>query len=334
MDEQISVIVPVYKVEPYLPRCIESILSQTYSNLEIILVDDGSPDNCPAICDAYAQRDSRIRVIHKKNGGQSDARNAGMNIARGKYFAFIDSDDFVSPDYIVSLYSSLQKSGAEISAIGRRIVFEGESLPNEKQVESAEYSYDTKAAIRELLIMNISPEVSGKLFCAELFTNIRFPVGEIYEDLAIIFHLFLRAKHVTYSSQPLYQYFIRQGSTMQSPFDMRQYVEVRWIEEATALISQRFPELDQEIRGRCIWSYFKTLYRILCAKDRKMYRAQQDEMLCKIRQNARGLLFSNRIDRNLKIKIASLYFGRYGYYCVQKASDAIKQIKAAHRFYV
>ena len=100
----ISVIVPVYKVEPYLNKCIESIVNQTYKNLEIILVDDGSPDNCPAICDSWAEKDSRIKVIHKENGGLSDARNAGMVHATGEYIAFVDSDDYIDPEMYQSLY--------------------------------------------------------------------------------------------------------------------------------------------------------------------------------------------------------------------------------------
>ena len=98
--ELISIVIPVYKVELYLEKCIESIINQTYKNLEIIIVDDGSPDNCPQICDEYSKKDKRIKVIHKENGGLSDARNAGIDIATGKYIAFVDSDDYVSDDYV------------------------------------------------------------------------------------------------------------------------------------------------------------------------------------------------------------------------------------------
>lgn len=105
----ISVIVPVYKVEPYLDRCVRSIVEQTYTDLEIILVDDGSPDNCPAICDAWAERDSRVKVIHKQNGGLSDARNAGMDIATGEYIGFVDSDDWIAPEMYQILYNMLQR---------------------------------------------------------------------------------------------------------------------------------------------------------------------------------------------------------------------------------
>lgn len=122
-NELVSVIVPVYKVEPYLDRCVASILAQTYPNLEVILVDDGSPDNCPALCDAWAQRDARIRVIHKKNGGQSDARNVGLDAASGAYISFVDSDDYIAENFIETLYDLLHEYHTDISAVHWKLVY-------------------------------------------------------------------------------------------------------------------------------------------------------------------------------------------------------------------
>ena len=129
----ISVIVPVYRVEAYLERCVKSILSQTYKNLEVILVDDGSPDQCPAICDACAEKDARVKVIHQENKGLSGARNAGINAASGEYLAFVDSDDYVSPHFIEELYQLLQDTGCAIGQCrfsyvkGDGLVEEGDS---------------------------------------------------------------------------------------------------------------------------------------------------------------------------------------------------------------
>lgn len=122
-NELVSVIVPVYKVEPYLDRCVASILAQTYPNLEVILVDDGSPDNCPALCDAWAQRDARIRVIHKKNGGLSDARNVGLDAASGAYISFVDSDDYIAENFIETLYDLLHEYHTDISAVHWKLVY-------------------------------------------------------------------------------------------------------------------------------------------------------------------------------------------------------------------
>ena len=124
----ISVIVPVYNVEAYLDKCISSIVNQTYRNLEIILVDDGSPDNCPAMCDAWAKKDSRIRVIHKLNGGLSDARNAGMTVTTGELMAFVDSDDWIDVHYIEYLYNALRQSNADISACDLREVYDDTTM--------------------------------------------------------------------------------------------------------------------------------------------------------------------------------------------------------------
>ena len=121
---KISVIIPVYKVEEYISRCIKSVVDQTYSNLEIILVDDGSPDNCPAICDKWAEKDSRIKVIHKKNGGLSDARNAGMQIASGEFIGFVDSDDWISKEMYQLLYENMKENESDISACGVKLVWE------------------------------------------------------------------------------------------------------------------------------------------------------------------------------------------------------------------
>ena len=127
--ELISIVVPVYKVEPYLDKCISSIVNQTYKNLEIILVDDGSPDNCPAMCDAWAEKDNRIRVIHKPNGGLSDARNAGMYVATGELMAFVDSDDWIAPDMYEQLYRRLTEDGSDIAACGVQMVWGDNTLP-------------------------------------------------------------------------------------------------------------------------------------------------------------------------------------------------------------
>ena len=127
--ELISIVVPVYKVEPYLDKCVSSIVNQTYKNLEIILVDDGSPDNCPAMCDAWAEKDNRIRVIHKPNGGLSDARNAGMSVATGELMAFVDSDDWIAPDMYEKLYHHLTEDGSDIAACGVQMVWENDTPP-------------------------------------------------------------------------------------------------------------------------------------------------------------------------------------------------------------
>ncbi len=182
---QISVIVPVYKVEPYLRGCIDSILAQTFTDFELILVDDGSPDNCPAICDEYAAKDSRIRVIHQENGGLSAARNSGIGTARGNYLCFADSDDLVAPDYLAYLHGLLVTSNADFSVCGcRRFQEEGELaglLPEERAW--------TCIPASEFFLRQMGPEtemgVWNKLFRRELFGDLRFEEGRLHEDVLL-----------------------------------------------------------------------------------------------------------------------------------------------------
>lgn len=135
MDPLVSIIVPVYNVKPYLSRCVDSLLGQSYQNMELLLVDDGSTDGSEALCDEYAAQDARVRVLHKKNGGLSDARNAGVDAAKGEYLSFVDGDDWVSPYYIENLYRALEQAGADFSTSCFEEVFEGQpmqSVPTER----------------------------------------------------------------------------------------------------------------------------------------------------------------------------------------------------------
>ena len=173
--ELISVIVPVYKVEEYIKTCVNSIRRQTYHNIEIILIDDGSPDECGVICDQYANLDKRIRVIHKKNGGLSDARNAGMNIANGEYISFIDADDYVSEYYIETLYKILKDNDADMSICGCNIVYDDNGCLVRSESNKTEVC-SQEECIRRSLSIHLRQSAWGKLYPVELLRNIRFPI--------------------------------------------------------------------------------------------------------------------------------------------------------------
>lgn len=208
----ISIIVPVYNVESYLQRCLDSIISQTYSNLEIILVDDGSPDKCPQICDKYATGDNRIVVIHKENGGLSDARNVGLNICKGEYISFIDSDDWVSLEYINELYTSIKETNADIAIVNHKHVT---SFPTrEIQEKRCIKLFSKQQALFELIAKQHQPFVVswGKLYRKEMFSNIRFPKGKYHEDEFTSHLLINAATKIVYSNKTLYFYFQRSNS--------------------------------------------------------------------------------------------------------------------------
>lgn len=205
----ISVIVPVYNVGQYLGKCLDSLLSQTYENLEILLIDDGSGDNSPALCDEYAAKDKRIRVIHKENGGLSSARNRGLDEATGDFIAFIDSDDYIKNDMYEYLMDGIEKYSADIS-ICQRIVVKGKSkTPCDREKNEV---YDTETAVRKLLSEDIMNAVWNKLYKREIVDGIRFPEGRNYESTAVTFQYIARAKKVANLKKSKYYYIMRDGS--------------------------------------------------------------------------------------------------------------------------
>lgn len=217
-NDMISIIIPVYKVEKYLTKCVDSVLNQTYKNIEIILVDDGSPDNCPNICDEYEKKDKRIKVIHKKNGGLSDARNCGIENAKGKYLCFIDSDDYISPIFISTLYQDIRKMGSQISIVGFEVVEEWENLEdNEKVSKNTIEVFGKDEGIKKLFDGNSFGNYAwNKIYDRKMFENIKFPLGKKMEDLGIMYLLFEECEKISYNHQKLYYYVQRSGSILNS----------------------------------------------------------------------------------------------------------------------
>lgn len=213
----ISVIVPVYNVREYVGKCLESICRQTYKNLEILIVDDGSTDGSGTICDEYAAKDPRIKVIHQANGGQSKARNTALDMAKGEYVGFVDSDDWIEPDMYECLFKTLVDNHADISACSYFYVKDGKSEPHASGGRI--YVYNAKDAVRELFEDKTYKNFPwNKLFKRSLFDKIRFPVGRLLEDIAVMYHLFAKAGCVSYIEKPLYYYYYRLGSSLNKKF--------------------------------------------------------------------------------------------------------------------
>ncbi len=204
---EISIIVPVYKVENYLRACVDSILNQTFEDYELILIDDGSPDRCGEICDEYVEKDARIKVIHQKNGGLSAARNAGMKIAKGYYVSFIDSDDVVAGNYFQVLYDNLKREEADISCCTMKEFADNCEFDyndyssvclSGKDAVLSQYGYSTQK--------NVSVSAWGKLYRRELFNGISFPKGKIHEDQAVVPIVLSKAEKVVLCESALYGY--------------------------------------------------------------------------------------------------------------------------------
>lgn len=215
-DKLVSIIVPVYNVEDYLARSVDSVLSQTYNNLEIILVDDGSTDMSGAMCDSFAEQDNRIRVIHKKNGGLSDARNAGIEIAAGDYIGYVDSDDWIEPDMFELMVTNCEKYGAEVAACRYSRVY-GDYTVNESTDLILHMTRDEalETYICENVERPIYNSVWSKLFKRELVKDYRFPVGKKSEDIMYTTKAFCNMNSCVYIDKALYNYVCdREGSIM------------------------------------------------------------------------------------------------------------------------
>jgi glycosyltransferase involved in cell wall biosynthesis len=213
----LSIIVPVYNVESYLEKCIESILNQTFKDFELILVNDGSTDKSFKIIKKYSRIDNRIRYITKKNGGLSDARNTGIELATGNYITFVDGDDYIEQHAYELMFDSIAKSGAEITTCGRFDIIDGKK--HKKFCLSNEQSWTSNEAIRKLLMDDsIDSSVCDKIFKKDLFKEVKFPYGKLSEDLFVTVKLIQKANKVHHIGKPLYNYNHRDGSITKSEF--------------------------------------------------------------------------------------------------------------------
>lgn len=272
---KVSIIVPVYKVERYLDKCISSIVNQTYTNLEIILVDDGSPDQCPQMCDAWAEKDARIRVIHKKNGGLSDARNAGMAVATGEYIAFVDSDDWIAPDLYTHLYRRLTEDRSDISACGVQLVWEDGTSPRiltcmGNHVLSKEEAM--QAIIEESWLKQ---PVWYKLYKTNLIKDILFPVGKYHEDVFWSYQAVDKANKVSVSDYIGYYYLQRNDSIMGEEYSLRRLDAVEAKVQRHAYIKENFPALEN-LSAKDLW--FTCIYQGQMAV-RTLSKAEAEKIL-------------------------------------------------------
>jgi len=210
----ISIIVPVYQVEKYLDSCIKSLVSQTFKDIEIVLVDDGSPDVCPQMCDDWALQDDRIKVIHQDNQGPSAARNTGIENATGKYLYFVDSDDFVDPTLCEKVMRAFEKTDADIVVFNVNRVTETGQVIDYTEKIAEERILGKHEAMVELFLSNIHDYPCNKVYKRELFSTIRYPVGHYFEDIGTIYKVFLLADQIFYMPDRLYNYRKRADSTI------------------------------------------------------------------------------------------------------------------------
>lgn len=318
MNALISVIVPCYKVEKYLSRCVDSILAQTYNNLEIWLVDDGSPDRCGEICDEYANNDLRIKVIHKENGGLSDARNVAIDRAQGEWITFVDSDDYITDDYIETLYSLARKYNSQVSVANYQMVKDGDSvvLTNENIVEE---KMDAKYAVEQMFYQERFDNTAwGKLYHRSLFeSGIRYPKGLLFEDLPTTYRLFFECEHIAITSKKVYYYLLRPTS-IEGAYSPR---KVDSMLEVLKLMEKNMKQLCWvEDAYRCrTFSFVLHIFLTTPKED-----AHYDYMVNYIKRNRCAVLFNRKARKKARFAALLSYCGlsclKYTFVFVNKRS--------------
>lgn len=263
----ISVIVPIYNVEKYLRRCIDSILSSDYKDLEIILVNDGSLDNCLDICKEYQSKDERIKVIDKENGGLSSARNAGLDLAKGEYISFIDSDDYISSDYFSFMLKNMEETNADISVCGHYMAYENGKITNvsRENVIRSFNSYEGIDAMNMRFFGFFDFASWDKLYKKTLFHDIRFPVGKKSEDWFTLPLLFKRAKKICYNSQPKYYYFQRIGSITRDNNNVN-FDAIEASDFVLDMIRREKPQYEDGALISCVFAYIGVYNHIFLNK--------------------------------------------------------------------
>ncbi len=258
----ISVIIPIFNGQNHMQRCVDSVITQTYKNIEIVLINDGSTDSTPAICDSFAKMDSRVKVHHKENGGLSDARNVGIDISSGEYITFIDSDDFILPDYVEYLYSLITKFGAEMSICthtvicrnGRRIVYG----------DGTELSLSPQQTLKEILYHGrVDLSVWAKLYHRSLFEGVRYPYGKYFEDVGTTYRLIDKCQKIASGGTSKYEYILRSDSMISDKFTTRKLDLLEMTDRMAAYITEKYPSLASAALRRRVYARFSTINQMV-----------------------------------------------------------------------
>lgn len=301
--DKISVVVPVYNVRTYLEKAVYSIINQKYENLEIILVDDGSTDGSGEICNQLKAIDSRVVAYHKENGGLSSARNFGAKKATGNYIIFIDSDDYIHPEMISSLYDEIKKADADVSVCGIMNVYNTKEIPQCNNIHM-HFVYNQKEFLKELLIGEKIPgSICNKLLKKEVVEKISFPEGKIYEDAFYHLELVKVAKTYVITTKPYYYYYHRSNSITTQKYNARKLDIIEVYTKYKKYIDVEYPDLKKEAFFRLSYGYFVVLDSMLLVDHYKELEHYQ-KVIRFLKKNA-FLIFKNPIFRKGR-RIAAL----------------------------
>ena len=312
-DILVSVVVPVYNVEKFLPQCVDSLLAQTLPNLEIILVDDGSTDGSGSICDSYAATNENIRVIHQKNAGLSAARNTGIAAAKGEYIGFVDSDDFIAPQMYRALLEAALTGGMSVAVCGRYITDEEGNVTEEAFTLSQEKTYAPVDAMEQILIGGpVDVAAWDKLYRKDLFDGITFPVGEINEDAAIIFRLVDKAEKIVHIGAPMYYYRGRSGSITKSGYKPNKIQALDHAKAIEQFVCHRYPQLKLACQRYTAYMCCQLLALMLKDPDaKKQYPEHYSRCMQGLRQNICRLYDNPNVSVAWKLRGTMVYLNLY-----------------------
>ncbi|WP_347007586.1 glycosyltransferase family 2 protein [Enterococcus durans] len=303
---KISIIVPVYNVEQYLEKCINSILAQTFRDIEILLVDDGSTDNSGEICDNYAKIDPRVKVIHKENGGLSDARNAGIKLAKGEYIGFIDSDDYIDEDMYEFLYTNIKKYNADLATCG---IYD---VHKDKEIKKLPYFaklIDREEAIELVLDAKIIvANAVNKLYKKDLFNEVLYPKDTIAEDAAVILQIINQCNRIYADTTQKYYYYHRANSITSRKFTKKDLDIIDVWKANEKWIIDYYPSLYEKAHTRVCWSYFVILDKLVLIKE-KEFDKEKKEIRKYLMKNIMFILKNKRLTMQRKLSTLLLIFG-------------------------
>ena len=326
-EDLISIVIPVYKVEKYLDKCIKSIINQTYKNLEIIIVDDGSPDKCPQMCDEFAQKDKRIKVIHKENGGLSDARNAGIDIAKGKYITFVDSDDYITDDYVEYMYNLIKKYNTKMATCETQIVhIESDEKKQEQFQENIEVLTARDLFYKILFAQKSDVSAYSKLYETKLFDDIRYPKGVVYEDTATTYKLIEKCDKIATGNKKCYFYCARPNSiSKMSGFNKNEIDYIKNTDEMLKYLQNKYVDLEQAINRFELYANFRILRLLLFTTPRD--KQKEKEVFTKIKSKRMKVLKYKDTPKRDKMAIILSFFGlkifRFSWFVYSKKTNRI-----------
>ena len=306
MNPLISLVIPVYNVEKYLDKCMESVLAQTYDNFEVILVDDGSTDNSGKMCDEYAKKDSRVTVYHKPNGGLSDARNFGVEHCNADLVSFIDSDDYVTEDYLEYLWYLMNKYKCKMSCAGNKIVPEGKDYTL-KSNNITEEKLDTVKSLERICYSSVGAVT--RLYQKELLLNNPFPVGRLYEDLASTYKIIAECDYVVFSNKEIYIWIQRENSITHSKISKKQ-LDIFWAaDELYSFIMANYPEIKVAADTRCIIAAKSFIRRIFTKCERKDQPALFKVAKKYAAPHLKNVFFNKKADYSTKVACLTIWAG-------------------------